>query len=155
LQDWAVDVGLVPYHVAGCLGITYYIMRKPPARTFHAFYKRYRDLVGEMVLLVENDGADPREFANVIAHHAGTTSAYVSFFLSTHRATKFGVDVAANFNGIWMHKLFHAMSSKIAEVRARVGSLRIALTLQMLGEKERRDVFAAEADDGYADPACV
>ena len=119
LQDWAVDAALVPYHVAGCLGITYYIMRKPSAMTFHAFYKRYRELVGEMVLLCEGDtdGAYAREFADVILHHAGTASAYVNFFLSTHRVVKFGAGDANRFNEMWMNKLFHAMSSKISEVR--------------------------------------
>jgi hypothetical protein len=152
LQDWAVDVGLVPYHVAGCLGITYYIMRKPPAMTFHAFYKRYRELVGEMVLLVENDGVDAREFTNIIIHHAGTTSAYVGLFLSTYRVTKFGVGVAINFNGMWMHKLFHAMSSKISEVRARTESMRMVLYQGMLNDIEKHGALV-EAGGDLDDPA--
>jgi hypothetical protein len=126
LQDWAVDAALVPYHVAGCLSITYYIMRKPSAMTFHAFYERYRGLVGEMVLLCEGDtdGAIAREFANVILHHAGTTSAYVGLFLSMHRVTKFGAGFAHSLNETWINKLFHAMSRKISEVRLRTDILR-------------------------------
>ena len=135
LQDWAVDVTLVPYHVAACLGMTYYITRKSPMMTFHAFYERYRELVGEMVLLCDGDtdGAIAQEFADVILHHAGTTSAYVDNILIACRVLEFDASITVMLNEAWMNKLFHDMSIAIAFARIRTDIRALHLLLATHG----------------------
>jgi hypothetical protein len=151
--DWELDPDIVPYHIAGCLGMTEYMIRKPVP--FNRLYKKYMDLVRDTLAVYGGEQdfeAKKKEVATMMLAHAHTTRAYICFFYNACTTLKLDSKQVQSLNATWVGGLFSKWESKVASMRSIITTRRnMQAAMTMFQAAENADE-GSEVVDEFAEP---